>query len=184
MSDYFNRGVQIVAAIGVTAVIGLAPLAARAQQPAPAANPLDAIPEKMPFDVPYGAPITADRAHAILQAADAESKKRGWKMNIAVLDSGGNLVAFLRQDGAQLASIAISQHKAKTALTYRRETKALEAGIQAGNNYLITLDGVIGSRGGIPLVEDGKMIGAIGVSGGAGSQDEVVAKAGAALINK
>ena len=158
--------------------------AALAQAPAAAPNPLDAIPDKMPFNVPYGPPISADRAHKIIEAADAEAKKRGWPMNISVVDSGGNLVAFLRQDGAQLASIAISQHKAKTAITFRRETKALEAGIQSGFNYLITLDGVIGSRGGIPLVEDGKMIGAIGVSGGAGSQDEVVAKAGAAVINK
>ena len=158
--------------------------AALAQAPAAAPNPLDVIPDKMPFNVPYGAPISADRAHKIIEAADAEAKKRGWPMNISVVDSGGNLVAFLRQDGAQLASIAISQHKARTAVTFRRETKALEAGIQAGFNYLTTLDGVIGSRGGIPLVEDGKMIGAIGVSGGAGSQDEVVAKAGAAVINK
>jgi uncharacterized protein GlcG (DUF336 family) len=158
--------------------------AALAQAPAAAPNPLDAIPDKMPFNVPYGPPISADRAHKVIEAADAEAKKRGWPMNISVVDSGGNLVAFLRQDGAQLASIAISQHKAKTAITFRRETKALEAGIQSGFNYLITLDGVIGSRGGIPLVEDGKMIGAIGVSGGAGSQDEVVAKAGAAVINK
>ena len=158
--------------------------AALAQAPAAAPNPLDAIPDKMPFNVPYGPPISADRAHKVIEAADAEAKKRGWPMNISVLDSGGNLVAFLRQDGAQLASIAISQHKAKTAITFRRETKALEAGIQAGFHYLTTLDGVIGSRGGIPLVEDGKMIGAIGVSGGAGSQDEVVAKAGAAVINK
>jgi len=159
-------------------------VAALAQAPAAAPNPLDAIPDKMPFNVPYGPPISADRAHKVIEAADAEAKKRGWPMNISVVDSGGNLVAFLRQDGAQLASIAISQHKAKTAITFRRETKALEAGIQSGFNYLITLDGVIGSRGGIPLVEDGKMIGAIGVSGGAGSQDEVVAKAGAAVINK
>jgi uncharacterized protein GlcG (DUF336 family) len=158
--------------------------AALAQSPAPAPNPMDVIPDKMPFKVPYGAPISADRAHKIIEAADAEAKKRGWPMNISVVDSGGNLVAFLRQDGAQLASVAISQHKAKTAVTFRRETKALEAGIQSGFNYLITLDGVIGSRGGIPLVEDGKMIGAIGVSGGTGSQDEVVAKAGAAVVNK
>ena len=149
--------------------------AALAQAPAAAPNPLDAIPDKMPFNEPYGPPISADRAHKVIEAADAEAKKRGWPMNISVVDAGGNLVAFLRQDGAQLASIAISQHKAKTAITFRRETKALEAGIQSGFNYLITLDGVIGSRGGIPLVEDGKMIGAIGVSGGAGSLDEVVA---------
>ena len=87
-------------------------------------------------------------------------------------------------DGAQLASIAISEHKARTAVNYRRETKVIESGIQSGLTYLTTLDGVIGSRGGIPLVENGAIVGAIGCSGGTGSQDEVGAKAGAALINK
>lgn len=157
--------------------------AAFAQAPAAPPN-LDAIPDAMPFNVPYGAPISADRAHKVIEAADAEAKKRGWPMNIAVVDSGGNLVAFLRQDGAQLASISISEHKAKAAALFRRETVLFERGIQSGLNYMTTLDGVIGSRGGIPLVEGGKLIGAIGVSGGAGSQDEVVSKAGAAVINK
>ncbi len=149
-----------------------------AQQP----NPLDNVPDKMPNDFPYGAPISLDRAEAAINAAVAESRKRGWKLNVAVVDSGGNLVAFQRMDGAQLASIAISEHKARASATFRRETKALEAGIQGGNNYLITLDGVIGSRGGIPLLEGGKLIGAIGCSGGTGSQDEVVCKAGAATV--
>ncbi len=168
---------------GISAVVAQ-PATAPTPAPAPSANPLDAVPEKMPFNVPYGAPISADRAHKVIEAADAEAKKRGWPMNITVVDSGGNLVAFLREDGAQLASIAISQHKAKTAATFRRETKALEAGVQSGLTYLVTIDGVIASRGGIPLVEDGKIIGAIGVSGGAGSQDEIISKAGAAVINK
>jgi glc operon protein GlcG len=153
-------------------------LCAAAQQP----NPMDVVPDKMPNDFPYGTPISLDRAEAAISAAVAESKKRGWKLNVAVVDGGGNLVAFARMDGAQLASIAISEHKARAAATFRRETKAFEAGIQAGNNYLITLDGVIGSRGGIPLLEGGKLIGAIGCSGGTGSQDEVVCKAGAATV--
>lgn len=148
-------------------------------------NPLDAIPDAMPFNIPYGAPISAERAKQIVAAAEAEAKKRNWPMNITVVDSGGNLVAFERMDGAQLASISISEHKARAAAKFRRETKAFENGIQtAGFNYIITLDDAIASRGGIPLVEDGKLIGAIGCSGGAGSQDEVIAKAGAAVINK
>jgi uncharacterized protein GlcG (DUF336 family) len=138
---------------------------------------MDTIPDNMPFDVPYGAPISLERADALLNAAVAESKKRNWKMNIAVVDSGGNLVAFKRMDGAQLASIAISEHKARAANTFRRETKLFEAGIQNGLNYMITLDGVIGSRGGIPIVDGGRIIGAIGCSGGTGSQDEVICKA-------
>ncbi len=154
--------------------------AASAQQPA--ANPLDAIPDKMPFAEPYGAPITLEHAQKVVAAAVAEAKKRGWAMNVTVMDSGGNLVAFERMDGAQLASISISQHKALAAVTFRRETKIFENGIQGGFHYLTTLDGVIGSRGGIPLVEGGKIIGSIGCSGGTGSQDEVVAKAGAAIV--
>src|SRR5579859_7519070 len=94
--------------------------AAQAQEQKP--NPLDAIPDAMPFNVPYGAPITAERAQQIVAAARAEATKRGWPMNISVMDSGGNLVAFERMDGAQLASIAISQHKARTAVKFRRET--------------------------------------------------------------
>ena len=167
-----------VARVAVPAMLAAFTLAASAQQP----NPMDVVPDKMPNDIPYGAPIALDHAQAAINAAVAESKKRGWKLNVAVVDSGGNLVAFQRMDGAQIASIAISEHKARAAAVFRRETKAFEAGIQAGNNYLITLDGVIGSRGGIPLLEGGKLIGAIGCSGGTGSQDEVVCKAGAATV--
>jgi uncharacterized protein GlcG (DUF336 family) len=153
-----------------------------AQQP-PAANPLDVVPEKMPFDVPYGAPISLERAQAAIAVVVAEAKKRDWKMNVTVVDSGGNLVAFQRMDGAQLASIQVSEHKARAAATFRRETKVWENVIQLNHfDYVMTLDGVIASRGGIPLIEGGKIIGAIGCSGGAGSQDEVVCKLGAATI--
>ena len=165
-----------VAAAGIAFAAG----ASFAQQPAQ--NPMDVVPDKMPFDIPYGTPISLDAAQAAIAAAVAETKKRGWKMNVAVVDTGGNLVAFARMDGAQTASVAISEHKARAAAMFRRETKVFEAGIQNGNNYLITLDGVIGSRGGIPLISDGKLIGAIGCSGATGSQDEVACKAGAATV--
>ena len=149
-----------------------------AQQP----NPLDVVPDKMPFDIPYGAPISLDRADAVLAAALAESKKRDWKLICAVVDSGGSLVTFKRMDGAQLASIKISIHKARVAAKFRRETRLIENGVQSGNVYLLSLDDVIASRGGIPLIEAGKLIGAIGCSGGTGSQDEVVAKVGVAAL--
>jgi uncharacterized protein GlcG (DUF336 family) len=155
---------------------------ALAQQATPPANPLDNIPDAMPFNIPYGAPIGADKAREAIGAAVAEAKKRNWPLVIAVVDGGGNLVAFERMDGAQLASIEIAQHKARAAARFRRETKLFEGAIQSGLNYLITLDGIIASRGGIPLVIDGKLAGAIGVSGGTGSQDEVAAKAGAAVV--
>jgi uncharacterized protein GlcG (DUF336 family) len=137
----------------------------------------------MPFDIPYGPPISLERAQAAIAAAVAEAKKHNWKLNVAVVDSGANLVAFQRMDGAQLASIVIAEHKARAAASFRRETRVWEDGIQLKQNYYtLTLDGVIASRGGIPLVVEGKLIGAIGCSGGTGSQDEVVCKAAAATV--
>ena len=157
---------------------------AMAQQPAAAPNPLDVIPDKMPFAEPYGAPISLQQAQSVTQAAVAEATRRGWAMNVAVVDSGGNLVTFARMDGAQLASISIAEHKARTAAKYRRPTKLFEDAVQKGILYLTTLDDVIASRGGIPLVVDGKIIGAIGCSGGTGSQDEATCMAAAKTINK
>ena len=160
-----------------------AALAQQAEAPKP--NPLDVIPDKMPFATPYGAPISLARAQAAISAAVGEAEKRGWAVNVAVVDSGANLVAFARMDGAQLASVAVAQHKARAAASFRRPTKVFEDAIQKSDNkYVLSLDGVIASRGGIPLIEDGKLIGAIGCSGGTGSQDEVACTAGAATVNK
>jgi glc operon protein GlcG len=151
----------------------------------PTSNPLDFVPDEIPFDVPYGPPISLDRAQAVIHAAVTEAKKRNWKMNLAVADSGGNLVAFQRMDGAMLASIQIAEHKARAAATFRRPTKVFEDGIQLMHlNYLLAFDGVIASRGGIPLIDQEVIIGAIGCSGGTDSQDEVVSKAGAAVISQ
>ena len=173
------KSVLAAVALGGVFVAG----ASLAQQPAQ--NPLDVVPEKMPFDIPYGTSITLERAQAVIAAAIAEAKKRDWRMNIAVVGASGRLIAFARMDGAQRASINIAEHKGRTAALYRRETKIFENAVQQGNlHYILTLDDVIASRGGIPLVEGGKLIGAIGCSGGTGSQDEVIAKAGAATINK
>jgi len=148
-------------------------------------NPLDFVPDQIPFDTPYGPPITLDRAQAVIHAAVTEAKKRNWKMNVAVSDSGGNLVAFQRMDGAMLASIQIAEHKARAAATFRRETKQFEDDINLMHlNYLLAFDGIIASRGGIPLIKQGALIGAIGCSGGTDSQDEIVSKAGAAVINE
>jgi glc operon protein GlcG len=182
---------KLRALTGIALAVGMfATGMAYAQQAAPPAPPttppdLNAIPDKMPFNVPYGSPITMDRAQGLVQAAVAEATKRGWAMNVAVVDPGGNLVAFGRMDGAQLAAIAISEHKARTAARYRRPTVAFENAVQKfGFNYVLTLDDVIASRGGIPLIEDGKIIGAVGCSGGAGSQDEATCTAAANTINK
>ena len=180
---------RILTAVALAGV--LAAGAAFAQQAAaPAAAPagppdLNAIPDQMPFNIPFGTPISIERAQGLVQAAFAEAKKRNWAMDVAVVDTNGDLVAFGRMDGAQLASIPISQHKARTAARYRRPTVAFENAVQKfGFNYILTLDDVIASRGGIPLVEGGKLIGAVGCSGGTGSQDEATCTAAANTINK
>jgi uncharacterized protein GlcG (DUF336 family) len=150
-----------------------------------ASNPLDVVPDEIPFDVPYGLPISLARAQAVIHATVAEAMRRNWKMNVAVVDSGSNLVAFQRMDGAMLASIQIAEHKARAAATFRRPTKIFEDGIQLMHlNYLLAFDGIIASRGGIPLIDQGAIIGAIGCSGGTDSQDEIVSEAGAAVINQ
>jgi glc operon protein GlcG len=151
--------------------------AAQAQQPAQ--NPLDVIPDKMPFNVPYGMPISLAQAQAAIQAVVDEANRRGWPEDVAVVGPSGDLVAFVRMDGAQLASIAIAQHKARTAARYRRPTVLFENALQKSDyKYMLSLDDVIASRGGIPLIADGKLIGAIGCSGATGSQDEALCKVG------
>jgi uncharacterized protein GlcG (DUF336 family) len=178
---------QVLAAAFATMLATLGPALAQTPNVAPGApvNPLDVVPDKMPFATPYGAPISLARADALIKAATAEAEKHGWALNVAVTDSGGNLVAFARMDGAQLASVAISQHKARAAVTFRRPTRVFEDGLQLKDlKYIMTLDGVIASRGGIPIIEDGKIIGGVGCSGGTGSQDEVACAAAAATINK
>ena len=166
--------------IFVVMALAAAANASRAQ----AVTPLDTVPSKMPNDIPYGAPIELQSADRVLDAALAASQKREWKEVCAVVDSGGNLVSLKRMDGAQLASINIAIHKARTSVMFRRETKAFETSIQGGNYYQLTLDGVIASRGGVPLIDGGKLIGAIGCSGGTASQDEVIARAGVAALTK
>ena len=145
-------------------------------------SPLEMMPDKIPFDVPYGTPISLERAQAAINAVVLEAKKRDWKMNVAVVDAGGNLIAFQRMDGAMLASIQIAEHKARAAAMFRRETKVFENAIQGDNLNYLTLDGIIASRGGFPLIENGKLIGAIGCSGGTDLQDELVCRAGVAVI--
>jgi glc operon protein GlcG len=155
------------------------------QQPPAGAPDLNAVPDKMPFNIPFGTPISYQKAQDVVQAGIAEATKRGWPENFAVVDTGGNLVAFARMDGSQLASISIAEHKARTAARYRRPTRAFEDAVQKfGFNYILTLDDVIASRGGIPLVVDGKIIGAVGCSGATGSQDEVLCKVAAEAASK
>src|SRR5262249_40945286 len=122
------------------------------------------------------------KAQAVVQAAIAEANKHSWPLNVAVVDSGGNLIAFARMDGAQIGSIAISEHKARAAAKFPRPTKGFQETMQQGRSYLARLEDIVASRGGIPLVEDNKIVGAVGCSGATGSQDEVVCMAGAAAV--
>jgi glc operon protein GlcG len=162
---------------------------ALAQSPTPApatpAAPPSAggTPEKMPFDIPYGMSIGLDKAKELLAAAEAEAKKHNWKMNIAVVDTNGEPVLFERMEGAQIASGAISIGKARTSARFRRESRAFFNAYESGHTYVSTLDPtLIASPGGFPLVENGKLIGAIGCSGGTGDQDAATCKAGADLV--
>src|ERR1700689_5271142 len=172
----------VLSLLATAGVLG-AGIAQAADQAEPAPNPLDVIPEKMPFNTPYGAPISLQKAEDAIHAAAAEASKHGWPLNVAVVDSGGNLVAFARMDGAQLASISISEHKARAAAKFRRPTRIFEDALQKGTLYIATLDDVVASRGGIPLIHDGKLIGAIGCSGGTSSQDESECPPAAGTIN-
>jgi uncharacterized protein GlcG (DUF336 family) len=154
-----------------------------AQVPADPANPNETLPEKANF-MPYGEPIKLEQARKAADAALADATKRGWPMCIAVVAPSGDLVYFVKMDDCQYASIAIAQHKAKAAATFRRSTVNFERLLGRGPffSYLTTLDGVIASRGGNPIVVNGKIIGAIGVSGGTGSQDDVISNTGVAAV--
>ena len=155
-----------------------------AQVPADPNNPNENIPEAMNPPA-YGEPINLETAKKVAAAAAAEATKRNWQgMCVSVVGPSGDLVYFEKHDNCQFASIAISQHKARTAARYRRPTVVFERLVAKGSNfaYLATLDDVIASRGGNPLVVGGKIIGAIGASGGSGSQDDVISLAGAAAL--
>ena len=160
----------------------LAVTAATAQTPT-SQPPAGGTPDKMPFDTPYGTAIDLNTAKRLLAIAETEAKKHDWKMNIAVVDTHGELLAFERMDGAQLASITISQNKARTSARFRRETRVFYNQFETGHGYVQTLDAtLVAAPGGFPLVEGGKLVGAIGCSGGTGDQDVVVCKAAADVI--
>ena len=154
-----------------------------AQVPPDPNNPNEAVPEKHTF-TPYGETITLAEAKKVAEAALADATKRGWEMCIAVVGPTGDLIVFEKMDQCQFGSISIAQHKARTAARYRRPTVVFERLLGKGPffSYLTTLDDVIASRGGNPIVVKGKIIGAIGVSGGSGSQDDVISQAGAAAL--
>jgi len=161
------------------------PTFAQTQTPAapPAPPSAGGTPDAVPFDIPYGMSIGLERAKQVMAAAEAEGKKRNWKMNIAVVDTNGELVHFSRMEGAQIASGSISIGKARTAARFRRESRVFYNAYETGHPYVATLDPtLVASPGGFPLVEGGKLIGAVGCSGGTGDQDAVICKAGAEVV--
>lgn len=159
-------------------------LATQALAQTPAALP-SGVPEKMPFDIPYGAPISLDVAKAAAEAAHAEARRRGWKLAIAVVSPAGDLTYFIKMDDTQLVSTTIAQNKAKTAARFRRESRVFFDQMESGHPYVSTLDPILSaSPGGIPIIVGGHLIGGIGCSGGAGTQDEVACKAGAAAVSR
>jgi glc operon protein GlcG len=170
---------------GVLCIALMISTGAFAQVPPDPNNPNETVPEAMNPPA-YGDAINLATAKKVAAAAAAELAKRNWRgMCISVVDPHGDLVYFERDDNCQFASISISQHKARTAARYRRPTVVFERLIGKGDffAYLSTLDDVIASRGGNPLMVGGKVIGAIGVSGGTGSQDDIISQAGVAVLN-
>jgi len=130
---------------------------------------------------PYGASVNLDNARKIAAAAVAEAGKNNLKMAIAIVDTAGDLVYFEKMDGTQVASVNIAQDKARSSVRFKRPTKAMQDVLAQGGAGVrfLALQGAIPVEGGIPLVMNGQIVGAIGASGGTSDQDGQVAKAGA-----
>jgi glc operon protein GlcG len=170
-------------AIAAFASPTLAQTPAAAPATPPAQPSAGGTPDAMPFDIPYGMSIGLEHAKKVMAAAEAEAKRRNWKMNIAVVDTNGELVQFERMEGAQIASGSISVGKARTAARFRRESRLFYNAYETGHSYTGTLDPtLVASPGGFPLVEGGKLIGAVGCSGGTGDQDAAICKVGAEVV--
>jgi uncharacterized protein GlcG (DUF336 family) len=132
----------------------------------------------------YGTPITLDQARKVMAAAEAEARKSNLNLSIAIVDTGGHMVLMQRMDGAFFASAQVARDKAWSAAAYRRPGKALQDRLATGGAEIriLRLQGASPIEGGDPILADGKVVGAIGVSGGSGEQDGVVARAGAGAL--
>jgi uncharacterized protein GlcG (DUF336 family) len=141
-------------------------------------------PLQPPPIIPYGLPITIDNAKLAAAAAVAAAHSQGWAMAIAIVDPAGLLVYFEKMDDTQNASVELSVEKARTAALFRRPTRVFQDALAAGGDNLrvLGLTGVMPNAGGIPIVVNGKLIGAIGVSGGSVEQDAQVAQSGVAAV--
>lgn len=138
-----------------------------------------------PTATPYGRPITLDEARRVIDAAAAVAADRGWPVSICVVDSGDNVKLLARMDNAHLASADIARRKAGTAVSMRRPTKVFEDLVASGGLHLRLLaagDLVAPLEGGLPLIKDGAVIGAVGVSGAQSFEDAEIARAGIAVL--
>jgi uncharacterized protein GlcG (DUF336 family) len=144
-----------------------------------AVGALQAVRAQMPN--PYGLPITVEDAKKAAAPALAEAAKNNWKVAVAIVDPGGNLVYYEKMDNTQLGSANISVDKARSAALFKRPTKAFQDALATGgeNLRILRLQGTIPVEGGFPLLLDGKIVGGIGVSGATSAQDAQCAKAGA-----
>ena len=126
--------------------------------------------------------LTLEDAKRMADAAEAKAKQENWNVVIAILDDGGHLITLRRMDGVQLGSIDLAQTKAKTAVFYKRASKVFEDQVTQGNKRPLSMPNVFASEGGVPIIKDGVVIGAIGVSGVTSVQDGIVAAAGLAVL--
>jgi glc operon protein GlcG len=141
-------------------------------------------PPPPPANIPYGTPVSAEAAKKVAAAAIAEARKNNWAMAVAIVDTGGYLVYFERMQDTQLGSVEVSIEKAKSAALFRRPTKSFQDTVAGGGEGLriLRLTGAVPVEGGIPLIVEGKLIGAIGASGGSSDQDGRTAQAGVASL--
>jgi glc operon protein GlcG len=127
--------------------------------------------------------ITLEAAKKMMAAGEAEAIKNGWNVAITIVDAHGDLIMFHKLDDTQPGSIAVSQGKAKTAALFKRPSKALEEMIAGGKMAFLAVEGIVPLQGGVPVVFEGKIVGAVGVSGVTSAQDEQVAMAAIAVLN-
>ena len=126
--------------------------------------------------------ITLEAAKKMAAAGEAEALKNGWNVAIAIVDASGGLIFFQKLDETQPGSIAIAQGKARTAALFKRPTKAMEEALTAGKQAFLSVEGMLPMQGGLPVIVDGKVIGAVGVSGVTSAQDEQIAGAAVAAL--
>lgn len=127
--------------------------------------------------------ITLEAAKRMAAAGEAEAIRNGWNVAIAIVDVGGGLILFHKLDETQAGSIAVAQGKARAAALFKRPSKSLEEAIAAGKLPFLSVEGIVPMQGGLPVIADGKVIGAVGVSGVTSAQDEQVAQAALSILN-